>query len=60
MDLVEERLSEINNTVSVLTGRVDDMDRRIEELEYERDMEELYGEMQMAMTSVVADFRKEL
>jgi len=36
------------------------MNRRIEELESEGDMEELRGEMQMAITSVVTNFRKEL
>lgn len=60
MGLVEELLAEINNTMSPLMGRVDAIDRRIKKLKSKRDMEELRGEMQMAMTSVVADFKKEI
>ena len=60
MSLVEEWLAEINTTMLALTGRVDDMDRRIEELKSEGDMEEFHGEMQTIMTSMVAHFKKEL
>jgi len=31
--LVDERLAEINNSMATLTGRVDDIEKRIEELE---------------------------
>ena len=58
--LVEERLAEINNTMSTLTGKADDMDRRVEGLESEGGMEKLRGETQMAMTSVVVDFKGEI
>jgi len=57
--LIEERLAEINNTMSALTGRVDGMDRCIEGIESKMDMEELHGVMQAAMTCIVADFKKE-
>ena len=36
------------------------MERRIEELESEGDLEELRGEMQAAVNSVVADVNKEV
>jgi len=38
MTFVDERLVEINTTMSALTGKVDDMDKRIEELESEGDV----------------------
>lgn len=60
MGLIEEWLVEINATMLALTGWVDDMDKRIEELKSEGDMEEFRGEMQIAMASVMADFKKEL
>ena len=41
-------------------GRVEDMDKRIEEFKSMGRMDELHGEMQAAMSSVVADFKKEL
>ena len=41
--LVEQRLVEIRNTISALIGRIDDMDKCIEELEVEGDMKELRG-----------------
>jgi len=58
--LVEERLAEINITIAALTGGVDDMDKCIEELQSKADMEELRGEMQAVVNSVVADFNMEV
>jgi len=60
MGIAKEWLAKINTTMSALTGRVDDKDRHIEELESERDVEELRGEKQTTMTSMVPDFKKEL
>ena len=57
---VKERLVEVNNTMSAPTGMVDNMDRGIEGLESEGDIEELRGEMQTAMTSVVTNFKGEI
>ena len=45
MGLVEERLGEVNAFMSTLTGRVEDMEKCIEELESEVEMDELRGEM---------------
>ena len=45
MGLVKERLAEVNNTMSALTGKVDDMDRLLKELESEGDMEGLHREV---------------
>lgn len=53
MGLVEELLVEINSTMSALTGRVDDMDKRLEELESKGDIEKLRREMQATINSVV-------
>ena len=41
MALVEEMLIKIKNSMSTLMGRVNNIDKHIEELEPERDMEEL-------------------
>jgi len=46
MVLVEDRLAEFTNSMSALTGRVEDMDKYIEELEIIGDWDELHGEMQ--------------
>jgi len=43
--LIDEKLAETNHFTSDLTGRVDDMEKRIEELESMGDFEELRGEM---------------
>lgn len=53
MGLVEELLVEINSTMCALTGRVDDMDKRLEELESKGDIEKLHREMQATINSVV-------
>jgi len=39
--LVDDKLTEVNNSIITLTGRVDEMEKRIEELESEGDLEEL-------------------
>ena len=46
---VEERLPEINTSMSTVVGTVDNMDKRIEELKLEGDIEELRWEMQVAV-----------
>ena len=58
--LVDDRVAEINASIITLTGRVDEMEKRIEEVESEGDLEELRGEMQVAVNSVVADVNKEV
>ena len=60
MVLVNERLVEINTSISTLTGSIKDMDKPIEELESKGDMEELSVKMQAAMNSIVADINKEI
>jgi len=47
--LVDDRLAEINDSIVTLTGRVDEMEKRIEELKFEGDVEELCREMQAAV-----------
>ena len=51
---------EFNTTMSTVTARVEDMDKSTEELQSEGDMEELRGETQVAVNSVVADFKREI
>ena len=58
--LVDDKLVEVNNSIISLTGRVDEMETRIKELESEGDLEELRWEMQVAMNSVVADVNGEI
>jgi len=53
--LVNDKLAEVNDSIITLTGRVDEIKKRIEELDSEGDLEELRGEMQVAVNSVVAD-----
>lgn len=60
MVLMEDRLAKFTSTISTLTDRVDDMNKRIEELESIGDLDELSGEMQTAMSSVVATVNKEI
>ena len=54
----DKRLDEINNSMSTLTSRVDDIDKRLEELESMEDFEEFHGEVQVAMNSVVVNVNK--
>jgi len=58
--LMDERLAENNNYMATLTGRVDDMEKHLEELEFMGDFEELHGKVQAAVNSVVADINKEV
>ena len=46
--------------MSSLGGRVDNMEKCIEKLEFKGDMEDLRGEMQAVANSVVVDFNKEI
>jgi len=47
--LVDKRLTEINNSMATPTGRVDDIEKHLEELESMGDFEELRGEVQVAV-----------
>jgi len=58
--LVEERLIEINNSKATLVGRVDDIEKCLEELGSMRDFKELRGEVQAVVNSVVADVNKKI
>jgi len=58
--LVDNRLAKINNSMTTLMGRVDDMDKRLKELEFMRDFEELRGEVQVAVNFTVANVNKEI
>jgi len=58
--LMVERLAEINKSMATLRGRVDDIEKHLEELGSMRDFEELRGEVQAAVYSMVADVNKEL
>jgi len=42
---VDERLAKINNSMTTLMGRVDDMEKYLEQLESMGDFEEFYGEV---------------
>ena len=55
---MDERLADINNSMGTLTGRVDNMDKRFEELESIGDFEELHGEVQDTVNCMVADVNK--
>jgi len=43
--LVDERLAEINNSVATLSGKLDDMEKHLEQLESTGDFEELHEEV---------------
>jgi len=43
--LVDDKLAEINHSLSDITGRADDMEKRIEELESMGNFEEFRAEM---------------
>ena len=55
---MKERLVEINTSMLSLIARVNNIDKRIEELESKRDMEELHGEIHALVNSIVVDFNK--
>ena len=58
--LIDDRLAEINDSIITLTGRVDEMEKRIKELESEGDVKELRGEMQVAVNSMAANVTKDV
>jgi soluble cytochrome b562 len=58
--LVDDKLAEINHSVSTLTGRVEDVEKRIEELESTGDMEEFCLEMQEAVKSLASNVDDEV
>ena len=58
--LVDDRLAEINDSIMTLTSRVDEMEKRIEELESDGDVEELRGEMQVAVNSMAANVTRDV
>jgi len=43
--LVDDKLAEVNDSIITLMGRVNEMEKRIEELKSEGDLGELRGEM---------------
>ena len=55
--LVEDRLAEFTNFMPTLMGRVEDIDKHIEELESTGNMDGLRGEIQAAISSMVGDFK---
>ena len=57
---MDHRLAELNNSMATLTGRVDDMDKCLEEFESMRDFEDLRGEVQAVVNSMVTDVNKEV
>ena len=57
--LVDDRLAEINDSIITPTGRVDEMES-IEELESEGDVEELRGEMQVAVNFMAANVTRDV
>ena len=58
--LVDDKVAEVNDSIITLTGRVDEMEKHIEEFESDGDLEELRGEIQVAVNSIVADVNKEV
>jgi len=58
--LVNDKLAEVNDSIITLTGRVNEMEKCIEELESDGDLEELRGEMQVAVNFVMAYVNKEV
>ena len=47
MTFAENRLTEFTTSMSTLAGRVEDMDKHIEELKSMSDIEELHAEMRL-------------
>jgi len=58
--LVDERLAEITSSMVTLTGRADDMEKHLEELESTGGFEELRREVQAAINSVVPNVNQEV
>ena len=57
---MDERLTNINNFMATLIGRVDDMEKHLQELESMGDFEELRGKVQVVVNSMVADVNEEI
>jgi len=58
--LADERLTETTNSMATLTGRVDDIEEHLEELKSTGDFEELCGEVQAAINSVMVNVNQEV
>ena len=58
--LVDERLAKITSSMATLTSRVDDMEKHLEKLESIRDFEELRGEVQVVINSMLANVNQEV
>lgn len=58
--LVNDKLAKINHSMSDLMGRVDNMEKRIEELESTGDFEEFRAEMQEAVKSFASNVDEEV
>ena len=58
--LIDEKVAEINDSIITLTGRVDEMEKRIEKLESEGDVEKLHGEMQVVVNSMATNVTKDV
>jgi len=57
---MDERLTNINNFMATLIGRVDDIEKHLQELESMGDFEELRGKVQVVVNSMVADVNEEI
>ena len=60
MVLVDDRLAEFTNSMSAPMGRLEYMDKHIDELESTGDIDDHCGEMQVTKSSMVADFESEI
>jgi len=58
--LVDERLAEITDSTATLTGRMDDIEKHLEELESTEDFEEIHGEVRAAINSIVVNVNQEV
>ena len=58
--LVDDKLVEIKHSMSNLTGRVDDIEKRIKKLESTRDLEEFRAEMQEAVKFLASNVNEEV
>ena len=57
---MDERLTEINKSMTTLTGRVDDMNKFLKEMESMGDFKLLRGEVQAKVKSMVANVNNEI
>jgi len=58
--IVHDKLAEINHSMSDLIGRVDDIEKHIEELEFAGDFEEFHREMQEVVKSLASNVSEEV